>query len=189
MPADPVRTMIKQAEERMRAVVDATQRDFAQIRTSRPTPALLDRVMVDYYGSMVPVKQVGTISAPDPRQLVISVWDPQLVPAVRKALQASDLRVNPVVEGNVVRVPLPPLTEERRKELVKLVGRKTEEGKVAVRNARRDTVEALRKMEKAHEISEDDLRRFQERVQELTDTHIEELDDLYEAKERELMEI
>ena len=188
MRTDDISQLMKDGDHRMLEAIDAAKRDFAMIRTGRANPAILDRVRVEYYGQMVPVKQVGTISAPDPRLLMISPWDKSMIKPIVDAITSSDLGLNPNTDGNVIRVPLPQLTTERRKELARIVARKTEEGKVAIRNIRRDTVEKLRSMQKDGKISEDDLRRFQEQVQKITDAHIEQLDNVQEAKEREIME-
>jgi ribosome recycling factor len=189
MPKDKVAAIMKETDSRMLDSIDAAKRDYAMIRTGRANPAVLDRVMVEYYGQMVPVKQVGTISTPEPRMLMIAPWDKSMVKPIVDAITSSDLGLNPNSDGAVIRVPLPQLTTERRKELARLVARKAEESKVAIRNIRRDTVERLRSMQKSGEISEDDLRRFQEQVQKITDTHVEQLDEVRQAKEREIMEV
>lgn len=174
---------------RMKAAVDHTRAELASIRTGRANPALLDKVTVNYYGTMLPVNQVANISAPEPRLLVVAPWDKSMVPEIQKAITTSDLNLNPSSDGAVLRIPLPTLTEERRKDLVKVVGKKTEEGKVAIRNVRREGIEELRKREKKHEISEDDLHRVQDEVQQLTDDFVAQLDELRIAKEEELMEV
>jgi len=181
--------LIRETSHHMKQSVEATSNEFAAVRTGRANPALLDRINVECYGSTLPLNQVATISAPEPRLLVVAPWDKSLVGEVRKAITSSDLGLNPVVDGAVLKVPLPALTEERRQEMAKMVARQTEEGKVAVRNIRRDAIEELRRLEKAHEISEDDLHRTRTRIQEVTDKHIEELDGLHDAKVEELMEV
>jgi ribosome recycling factor len=188
MAADPTKELLRQTESQMKSVVEAAKKEFATIRTGRANPSLLDRVLVEYYGDQVPVRHVATVTAPEPRLLVIKPFDRTITPAIRKALQASDLGLNPLVEADIIRLPLPALTEERRRELVKEVHKKTEEKKVEVRNCRRDAIEEMRKLEKSHQISEDDLRRFQEEVQKLTDKHSKELEDLQKVKEAELLE-
>jgi ribosome recycling factor len=185
---DAVQVLMKETDSHMLESIDAVKREFGLIRTGRANPAILDRIRVEYYGQMVPVKQVATISAPEPRLLVISPWDKQMAKPVVDAITSSDLGLNPQSDGNIIRVPLPQLTTERRKELAKMVARKTEEGRVSIRNARRDAVERLRKMQKSGEISEDDLRRFQDQVQKITDGHIKQLDSVESDKEREIME-
>jgi ribosome recycling factor len=185
---DVVQQLLKESDRRMLEAIEAVKHEFSLIRTGRANPAVLDRIRVEYYGQMVPIKQVATISAPEPRLLVISPWDKQMTKPVIDAITSSDLGLNPNSDGNVIRVPLPQLTTERRKELAKIVARKTEEGKVSVRNVRRDTVEKLRAMEKDGTISEDDLRRFQDQAQKVTDGHIEQLDAAHASKEREILE-
>jgi len=188
VPDDAVAKVMKETDKRMLETIDATKREFSMIRTGRANPAILDRVRVEYYGEMVPIKQVGTISTPEPRLLMISPWDKATSKKIVDAITSSDLGLNPNSDGNVIRVPLPQLTTERRRELARMVGRETEGGRVGIRNVRRDAVEKLRSMEKNGDISEDDLRRHQEQVQKITDAHTEQLDELAEAKQREIME-
>ncbi len=185
---DVVQQLLKESDRRMLEAIEAVNHEFSLIRTGRANPAILDRIRVEYYGQMVPIKQVATISAPEPRLLMISPWDKQMTKPVIDAITSSDLGLNPNSDGNVIRVPLPQLTTERRKELAKIVARKTEEGKVAVRNVRRDTVEKLRGMQKDGTISEDDLRRFQDQEQKVTDGHVKQLDAAQASKEREILE-
>lgn len=188
MPDDAIAKVMKESDRRMLDAIDATKREFAMIRTGRANPAILERVRVDYYDEMVPIKQVGTISAPEPRLLMIVPWDKSMIKKIVGAITSSDLGLNPNSDGNVIRIPLPQLTTERRKELARMVARKTEDGKVAIRNIRRDTVDKLRSMQKDGDISEDDLRRYQEQAQKITDAHIEQLDEVAEIKDREIME-
>jgi len=188
VPKDMIAQMMKDTDTHMLQAIEALKREFAMIRTGRANPAVLDRVTVEYYGEQVPVKQVGTISTPEPRMLMIQPWEKTMIKPIIDAITSSDLGLNPGTDGNLIRVPLPQLTTERRRELVKQAGKKAEEGKVAVRNARRDTVDKLRKMKDDGTISEDDLRRFQEQVQKITDAHISQVDHLEKAKEREIME-
>jgi ribosome recycling factor len=185
---DAVQRLMKDTDRHMLESIQAVKQEFSLIRTGRANPAILDRIRVGYYGQMVPVKQVATISAPEPRLLMISPWDKEMVKPIIDAITSSDLGLNPQSDGNIIRVPLPQLTTERRKELAKMVARKTEEGRIAIRNIRRDTVEKLRGMQKSGGISEDDLRRFQEQVQKVTDGHIEQLQSVETDKEREIME-
>ncbi len=189
MPKDKVAALLKETDSHMLESIEATKREYAMIRTGRANPAVLDRVRVEYYGEMVPVKQVGTISTPEPRLLMIAPWDKSMVKPIVDAITSSDLGLNPNTDGSVIRVPLPQLTTERRRELARMVARKAEEGKVAIRNIRRDTVDRLRRMQKSGEISEDDLHRFQEQVQKITDGHIEQIAEVHEAKEREVLEV
>lgn len=188
MFSEPTKDTLKTMEERMKEAIEAAKREFAVIRTGRANPSLLDRVLVEYYGDHVPVRNVATISAPEPRMLVVKPFDRNTGPAIRKAIQASDLGLNPNLEGEIIRVPLPALTEERRRDLVKEVNKKTEEKKVELRNARRDAIEEMRKLEKSHQVSEDELRRFQDQAQKLTDSYSVKLDELQKAKDKELME-
>ena len=188
MPKDVISQLMSDTDQRMLHAIDGVKREFAMVRTGRANPAVLDRVLVEYYGQKVPVKQVGTISAPEPRLLMIQPWDKTMVKPIVDAITSSDLGLNPVSDGNLIRVPLPQLTTERRQELVKQAAHKAEECKVAVRNVRRDTVERLRAMQKKGDISEDDLRRFQDQVQKITDAHIAQVDDLEKAKAREITE-
>jgi len=185
---DAVQQLLKDTDRQMLEAVDAVKREYSLIRTGRANPAILDRVRVEYYGQMSPLNQVSTVSAPEARLLVISPWDKQMIKPIIDAITTSDLGLNPMSDGNIIRVPLPQLTTERRKELAKVVARKTEEGRVSVRNVRRDTVDKLRSMQKQGTISADDLRRFQDQVQKVTDGHIEQLSAAEKAKEKELME-
>ena len=176
-------------EERMKKAVEAIGKELASIRTGKATTSLLDEIKVDYYGTMTPLSQMANLSVPDARLLVIQPWEKKLIPEIVKAIQKSDLGLNPQSDPNVIRLPIPPLTEERRKDLVKLVKKVGEEGKVAVRNIRRDSNDALKKAEKDKEISEDDSRKGQERIQEITDDHIEKIEEMLKKKEQEIMEI
>ncbi len=176
-------------EDRMAKALEALGREMGSIRTGKATPSLLDGIKVDYYGNMTPLTQVANISAPDGRLLVVHPWEKKLIPEIVKAIQKSDLGLNPQSDPNVVRLPIPPLTEERRKDLVKVVKKVAEEGKVAIRNIRRDANDALKKSEKDKEISEDQSRKAQEKVQEITDEHIEKLEEMLKKKEQEIMEV
>ncbi|MGD8238436.1 MAG: ribosome recycling factor [Armatimonadota bacterium] len=181
--------VIAEAEERMKGAVEATQREFAGIRSGRVTPALLDKVLVDAYDSKMPVNQLATISVPEPRLMVVSPWDRKNVPAIERAISTSEIGLTPVVEGSIIRLPVPPLTEERRKELAKQVQTVAEDGRVAVRNVRRDANEKIKRMEKAEHLSEDEVHIGQDEIQELTDTYIERLDEAAEQKAEEIMEV
>jgi len=176
-------------EERMKKAVEAIGKELASIRTGKATTSLLDGIRVDYYGTMTPLSQMANIAVPDARLLVIQPWEKKLIPEIVKAIQKSDLGLNPQSDPNVVRLPIPPLTEERRKDLVKLVKKVAEEGKVAIRNIRRDSNDALKKAEKDKEISEDESRKAQERVQEITDEYIENIEEMLKKKEQEIMQI
>ncbi len=188
MPKDPIAELMTNTDHRMLAAIENVKREFAMIRTGRANPALLDRVRVEYYGEKVPVNQVGTISTPEPRLLMIQPWDKAMIKPIVDAITSSDLGLNPMSDGNVIRVPIPQLTTERRQQLAKQVAQKSEEGKVAVRNIRRETLDKMRSMQKRGEMSEDDLRRFQDQLQKITDAHIAQIDELNKAKTKEVME-
>ncbi|HOB91814.1 MAG: ribosome recycling factor [Bacillota bacterium] len=173
----------------MQAVIQTTKKEFASIRTGRANPALLDGVLVDYYNTPTPLNQLASISVPEPRLLVLQPYDKSAISNIEKAILKADLGLNPTNDGNVIRVSIPHLTEERRRDLVKVARKKAEELKVAVRNARRDANEALKKLEKEKSISEDELRIALEEVQELTDKYITEIDNLLKRKEEEIMEV
>ncbi|HOF88265.1 MAG TPA: ribosome recycling factor [Armatimonadota bacterium] len=177
------------AEHRMLGALAATEEEFRHIRTGRANPLMLEGITVDYYGTQTPITQVGNVAVPEPRMLVITPWDKSLLGPISKAILNSDLSLNPSNDGANIRLVLPPLTEERRREYAKLAGKKAEEGKVAVRNVRRDAIEQLKKMEKAHEISEDESRRAQEKIQKLTDDYIKKIDAAHDKKVAEIMEV
>lgn len=178
-----------ETEERMKKAVEAVQKELASIRTGRATTALLDGIRVEYYGNAVPLNQVASVSAPEHRLLVIQPWEKKMIEEISRAIMKSDLGLNPTSDGNVIRLGIPPLTEERRKDLVKLIKKLAEEGKISIRNIRREANEALGKAEKAKEISEDDNRKSQERIQKLTDRYIEAIDKVVKVKEVEIMEV
>lgn len=173
----------------MKKTVEHVRDDFSSVRTGRANASILNRVMVDYYGSPTPLNQIASIAVPEPTLLVVSPYDKSSIEDVEKAIQQSDLGLNPVNDGNVIRLPIPKLTEERRKELTRMVRSKAEEGRVAIRNIRRDAIEELRAFEKDGEITKDDLHRGQEEAQKLTDRFITETDDMLKVKEKELMEV
>lgn len=177
------------AEERMDKAVAAFQRELSTLRAGRATPSLLDRIEVDYYGTPTPLNQLAGITAPEPRLLLVQPWDKQALPEIEKAIMKSDLGLTPSNDGNVIRLTIPELTEERRKELVRYVRKKAEEGRVAVRNIRRDANDGVKQREKDSAISEDESRRSLDKIQELTDQRIEEIDRILEAKEKEMMEV
>lgn len=179
----------KDANTRMDKSVESLKNELTKIRTGRANVSLLDHVMVDYYGSEVPIAQAATVSVEDARTLAVSPWEKALVPVIEKAIMSSDMGLNPVTAGDVIRVPLPALTEERRKDFVKLVRQEAEQGRVAIRNIRRDANADLKELVKEKEISEDDERGALEVVQKLTDEHIKKIEDMLVEKEKELMEI
>jgi len=173
----------------MQKSIDTLKKDLARIRTGRATPALLDGIVVDYYGSMLPVNQVGNVSVPDARMIVIQPWEKSMLPVIEKAIQASDLGLNPQNDGNLIRLPIPPLSEERRKELFKTCKKTGEETKVAIRNVRRDSNEKLKKAEKDKAITQDEEKKGLDEIQKLTDKFIKTVDDLLVTKEKEIMEV
>jgi len=177
------------AEKRMQKAAEALGRELAAIRGGRARTSLVDHVKVEYYGSTMPLNQLATVSAPEARLLTIQPWDRQALSAIEKAIQKSDLGLNPSNDGHIIRLSIPPLTEERRKDLVRVVHKKVEEGRVAVRNVRRDCLEELRRLEREEHVPEDDERRAQEKLQKLTDHHIEDVDRLGQEKETELLEV
>jgi ribosome recycling factor len=186
---DVIEEILKEAERKMGKAVDFLRDDLITIRTGRASPALVERLPVDYYGVPTPLNQLATISAPEPRLLVIRPWDESSLPAIEKAILKSELGLTPAREGKIIRLTIPRLTEERRRELVKVVKKRVEEGRVAVRNCRRDAIYELRKLQRDKQISEDDFYRAKDRVQELTDKFIEKMDEVGKAKEKEIMEV
>jgi len=184
-----IELVLEEAEAKMKKAIEALRHELAGLRTGRANPALLDKIQVQYYGSTLPVNQVATISVPEPRLLVIAPWDKGALPAIERAIIKSDLGLNPTNDGNVIRLAIPYLTEERRKELIKVLKKYTEESKVAIRNIRREANEELKALEKDHDISEDECKRAQEQVQKLTDKFIAEVDTIEKAKEAELLEV
>jgi ribosome recycling factor len=176
-------------EKRMNGAVAALKHEFAGLRTGRASVTLLEPVHVDAYGSSMPLNQVGTVNAPEPRMLTVQVWDRGLVVAVDKAIRSAGLGLNPQVDGQLLRIPIPPLTEDRRKELSKIAAKYSESARVAVRNIRRDGMEHLKALEKAHQISEDEHKKQADKVQKATDAHIKEIDDALHAKEKEIMQV
>lgn len=183
-----IEKIVQDAERHMKSSVAVLERELATVRTGRASPALLDPVKVDYYGTTLPVNQLATISVPEPRLLVIAPWDTSSLPAIERAIMVSDLGLNPQSDGKVIRLQIPPLTEERRRELAKLVTRMAEDGKVAIRNIRRDANEHLDKLEKAGGVSEDEIEAAKRRVQQLTDKYIEHVEEVLARKVQEIME-
>ena len=181
--------LVQDASRRMDKSVEAAQGEFATLRTGRASPALLDRVQIDYYGQQTPLKQLATISAPEPRMLTIQPFDPNSVSTIERAIQESDLGLTPNNDGKLIRLPIPQLSEERRKELVKVVRHMAEEGKVAVRNVRRDAIHHLKELVDNGEVGSDEEHRAEDRVQKLTDEHVNEIDELLKRKEAEIMEV
>ncbi len=176
-------------EEKMRKTIASVAADFAAVRAGRANAAVLDRIMVDYYGTPTPIHQIASIGSPDPRTLTIQPWDAQAVKLICKAIQESDLGINPQNDGKIIRLAFPQLTEERRKELVKQIAKYAEGGKVAIRNIRRDAVEAFKARKKNSEITEDDMKIAEKDIQKMTDDMSKEIDALTEKKEKELLEV
>ena len=174
---------------RMNGAVTALKAELAGLRTGRASPHLLDPIKVEAYGGQMPISQVGTVSTPEPRLLTVQVWDKSLVKATDKAIRDAGIGLNPQVDGQLLRIPIPELNEERRRELVKLAHKYAEQGKVAVRNVRRDGMEALKKAEKDHKISEDEHRQHGDELQKLTDSHIHDIDQALHQKEQEIMQV
>ncbi len=177
------------AKERMDRALEAMRREFAGVRTGKASPALLDSVRVEAYGGHMPLNQVGTVGVPEPRLLTVQPWDRTLIKAIEKALQESDLGLNPSNDGSMIRIPIPALTEERRREYVRLLHKMAEEGRVAIRQARKDANDEIKQRQKDGELSEDDSRREQDDVQKLTNQYVERVDELLKRKEAEVLEV
>jgi ribosome recycling factor len=184
-----IKDILKDADHRMNKAVEVVRQEFTRIRTGKATTSLLDAIRVDYYGNLTPLNQVGSVSTPDIHTIAIQVWDKGAIQSVEKAIQNSNLGLNPIIDGQLVRIPIPKLNEERRKELVKLIKKFAEEGKVAVRNVRRDTIEHLKKAEKDEHVSEDERKHAEEEAQKFTDKRIKDIDVLFQQKEKEIMEV
>ncbi len=177
------------ATRRMDKSIEATRMEFSSVRTGRASTALLDRIQIDYYGQRTPLKQLATVNAPEPRMLTVQPFDPSSLRAVERAIQESDLGLTPSNDGKLIRLPIPQLTEERRRELVKVAGRYAEEGRVAVRNIRRELMHDLKELVQNGDIGDDEERRAEERAQKLTDEHVKTIDELLKHKEAEIMEV
>jgi ribosome recycling factor len=184
-----VKDILKGSETKMKKAVEIVRQEFTKIRTGKATTALLDGVKVDYYGTMTALNQVGNLGTPDVHMITVTPWEKGMIGAIEKAILTANLGLNPTNDGTVVRVPIPPLNEERRRELVKLVKKFAEEGKIALRNVRRDSIEHLKKSEKAEHFSEDERKRGEDETQKLTDKFIKEIDLLVTMKEKEIMEV
>lgn len=179
----------KECEDRMKESIDSFKTELQKVRVGRANPALLEGISVEYYGQNTPLNQVASISVPEPRQLTIQPWDKTLIPAIETAILKSDLGINPSTEANLIRLQIPALTEERRKDLAKTVRKNAEDAKVVIRNIRREGITEINKLEKAKELTEDEERTAEEKMQELTDKYIAEIDAIAQSKEDELMEI
>jgi ribosome recycling factor len=181
--------ILQDAEHKMKSAVSVIQDELASIRTGRANPKLLDRMTVDYYGSPVPLNQLASFSVPEPRTLVVQPFDKAAIQSIEKAIMASDLGVTPSNDGNLIRLSFPPLTEERRRDLIRMSKDRGEDGRVAVRNVRRHAKETMERMQRDHELSEDDLKRAEKELQRLTDQYVTEVDRILEHKENELLEV
>lgn len=184
-----MKEVINQTEDKMKKAIQALQRELASIRTGRAAPALLDRISIDYFGVETPIKAMANVSVPDARTLQIQAYDRQSVQLIEKAIHKSDLGLTPNTDGNVIRLNIPPLTEERRKDMAKLAKKCAEDSKIALRNIRRDEMDALKKLEKAGELTEDVRKRGEDQIQKLMDRFVKEVDEVVSAKEKEIMEI
>ena len=181
--------ILNQAKEKMSKTCAVYQREMTTLRAGRANPQMLDRIMVDYYGTPTPINQVAGVSSPEARLLVINPWEAKMIPAIEKAIQKSDLGINPSNDGKIIRLVFPPTNEERRKELTKVARKSAEDAKVAVRSIRRDAVEQFKKMKKVSEITEDDQHQAEDDIQKITDKAIKEVDQICAAKEKEIMEV
>lgn len=184
-----VNDVLKDAEQKMKSALEAMTHDFSSYRTGRASPAVLDRVHVEYYGVETPISQIANISVPEPRQLLINPYEKNMTPVIERAIMKSDLGINPVNDGSGIRLNFPQMTEDRRKEMVKQVHSRTEQGRIAIRNVRRDAIDQLKALEKKKEITEDEVKGNEAKIQKLTDTHVALADDLGKKKETELMQV
>jgi ribosome recycling factor len=182
-------TVHAETEQRMKKTIETLKKDFSRVRTGRASPQLLDGLSVDYYGTPTPINQVANISVPEARLIIIQPWEKSMVSVIEKAIQTSDLGLNPQSDGNAIRLPLPPLSEDRRKDLCKNCHKVSEDCKIAIRNIRRDSNEKLKKSEKDKEITQDDLKKGEDKIQKLTDSYIKLVDEQLAAKEKEIMEV
>lgn len=181
--------LMKDTSARMERSIEAFRKELGKVRTGRASFSLLDGVKVDYYGTPAPLQQVGTLSVPESRLITVTPWDTKMIGPIEKAIQGSGLGLNPSSDGKTVRIPIPPLTEERRRELAKVVRKMAEDARVAVRNVRREAIEKLKDREKKKEISEDVVKRGQERIQKETDAHVKKIDEILKLKEQEILEV
>ena len=181
--------LVKDTSARMERSIEAFRKELGKVRTGRASFSLLDGVKVDYYGTPTPLQQVGTLSVPESRLITVTPWDTKMIGPIEKAIQGSGLGLNPSSDGKTVRIPIPPLTEERRRELAKVVRKMAEDARVAVRNVRREAIERLKDREKKKEISEDVVKRGQERIQKETDAHVKKIDEILKSKEQEILEV
>jgi ribosome recycling factor len=179
----------KKTADRMDSALDALKKDLGAIRTGRASLALLDGIVVEYYGKPTPLQQLAGLSIPDVKQIIIQPWEQRIIPDIEKAIMKSDLGLTPMNDGKIIRIPIPPLTEERRKQLVKVVKKRAEEARVAIRNVRRDTNEEMKRLEKEKQAGEDEVKKFFEEIQKMTDSHISRVEEILKHKESEIMEV
>ncbi len=184
-----LKDILNSGEERMKKAIEALKREYASLRAGRATPALLDKVMVDYYGTPTPVKQVANVSVPEPRMIVITPWEKNMLHEIEKAIMKSELELSPNSDGKVIRLSIPQLTEETRKDLVKAVNKKGEDSKVVLRNIRRDVLDEVKKLEKSKEVTEDEAKKAQDDMQKITDKYVSEVNGIKSVKEKEIMEV
>jgi len=184
-----IQELRRKTSERMQASIEALKKKFASVRTGRASLSLLDGLTVDYYGTSTPIQQLASLSIPDSRQISIQPWEQKIIPEIEKAIMKSDLGLTPMNDGKLIRINIPTLTEERRKQLVKVVKKEAEDAKVAVRNVRRDINEELKKLEKEKHVSEDEIKKEHDEVQKITDSFVKKVDELLEHKEKEIMEV
>lgn len=181
--------LIKDSEESMKKSINFLKEELASIRAGKANPKLVDKIQVSYYGTMTPINQLANISVPEPRSIIIQPWDSSLIKEIERAIQISDLGINPTNDGKLIRLAVPPLTEERRKDLIKIVKKEVENSKIAIRNIRRDSNEEFKRMEKSSKMTEDDQKRAEEEMQKLTDKYIKLTDDIYKEKEKDILEV
>lgn len=186
---DDISKIVHDSDHRMKRAIEVLREEFQTVRTGRASTALVDRITIPYYGTPTPLNQVASVSSPEPRMLVVQPYDKTLIPEIEKAIMQSELGITPSNDGNLVRLPVPPLTEDRRKDLIKVVRHMAEEGRVAIRNVRRDANEHLKNLKKEKHVSEDEERRSEEQMQKKTDDYIQEIDHLLKSKETEIMEV
>ncbi len=182
-------TVFAKTKEKMEKCLDSLERDYKAVRAGRANPAVLDRVVVDYYGCPTPLNQMAAISVPEPRMLMVQPWDASTLREIEKAINVAEIGINPSNDGKVIRLAFPPLTEERRKELVKEISKRAEEAKVAIRNVRRDSIDSLKKLKKDNEITEDDLKDGEKKLQDITDSYVKQTDEMEKNKEQEILSI
>ena len=180
--------VLKETENLMKKSLEATKREFLEVRTGRAHPSMVEGIMVEYYGTPTPLKQIASVTVPDARMIIIQPWDPSSIEAIQKAILNSNLGFNPIVDGKILKVPVPPLSEERRQELIKIVKKMLEEGKISIRTVRREAIEKVRRLEKEKKISEDERFRLEEEIQKLTDKYTQEIEKVFEEKKKQLFE-